>query len=70
MTGVQTCALPIWQPKVGELVGYAITSVARKGSIARTVDERTQIVVQPWKDTSRGSPIGLSFGFVNPTAQH
>jgi hypothetical protein len=58
-----------WQPKVGELVGYAISAVARKGSIARTVSERTQVVVQPWKDTSRGSPIGLTFGFVNPTAK-
>ena len=38
------------------MVGYAITSVARKGSIARTVDERTQVLVQPWRDTKRGSP--------------
>lgn len=45
-----------WRPKVGEMVGYAITSVARKGSIRRTVDERTQVLVQPWRDTKRGSP--------------
>jgi hypothetical protein len=49
-----------WQPRVGELVGYMVTSVARAGSIARTVDERTQIVVQPWRDTSRGSPAVMS----------
>lgn len=47
-----------WVPKVGELVGYAITTVARAGSIRRTVDERTQVVVQPWRDTSRGSTLG------------
>jgi hypothetical protein len=44
-----------WRPKVGELVGYMVTSVARRGSVARTVDERTNIIVQPWRDTSLGS---------------
>lgn len=44
-----------WVPRVGEMVGYAVTSVARRGSIRRTVDERTNIVVQPWRDTSLGS---------------
>lgn len=41
-----------WRPKVGELVGYAITSVARFG-VAPTVNQRTQVVVQPWRDTTR-----------------
>jgi hypothetical protein len=49
-----------WQPRVGELVGYMVSSVARAGSIKRTVDERTQVVVQPWRDTSRGSPALMS----------
>jgi hypothetical protein len=49
-----------WQPHVGELVGYMVSSVARAGSIKRTVDERTQTVVQPWRDTSRGSPSLMS----------
>jgi len=43
-----------WKPKVGELVGYMISSVARPG-VPRTVDQRTNIVVQPWRDTSLGS---------------
>jgi hypothetical protein len=37
-----------------------VSSVARAGSIKRTVDERTQVVVQPWRDTSRGSPALMS----------
>jgi hypothetical protein len=41
-----------WRPRVGEMVGYAITSVARFG-VRRTVDQRTQVVVQPWRDTTR-----------------
>jgi hypothetical protein len=43
-----------WVPKVGEMVGYMVTSVARPG-VKRTVDERTNIIVQPWRDTSLGS---------------
>lgn len=52
-----------WRPKVGELVGYMISSVARPG-VPRTVDERTNIIVQPWRDTSRGSALaapGVTF---------
>jgi hypothetical protein len=52
-----------WRPRVGELVGFAVTSVARTG-VRRTVDQRTQVVVQPWRDTSLGSTLGaprLSF---------
>jgi len=44
-----------WAPRVGEMVGYMVSSVARPG-VQRTVDERTNIIVQPWRDTSRGSP--------------
>ena len=36
------------------MVGYMISSVARPG-VKRTVDERTNIIVQPWRDTSLGS---------------
>ncbi len=46
-----------WVPKVGEPVGYLISSVARRGSVQRTVDQRTQVIVQPWRDTSRGSTL-------------
>jgi len=39
-----------WVPRVGELVGYMVTSVARPG-VRRTVDQRTNIIVQGWRDT-------------------
>ena len=55
-----------WRPRVGELVGYLISSVARRGSVARTVDERTQVVVQPWRDTSRGSTLAPQITFAAP----
>ena len=55
-----------WVPRVGELVGYAITSVARAGSVKRTVDERTQVIVQPWRDTSRGSRLAPEITFAAP----
>jgi hypothetical protein len=46
-----------WVPKPGELVGYMVTSVARPG-VKRTVDERTNIIVQPWHDSSlQGFPV-------------
>jgi hypothetical protein len=44
-----------WVPRVGEMVGYMISSVARGTTIKRTVDERTDTVVQPWRDSSLGS---------------
>jgi hypothetical protein len=44
-----------WVPKVGELVGYMVSSVARNGPVKRTVDERSNVIVQPWRDTSLGS---------------
>jgi hypothetical protein len=46
-----------WAPKVGELVGYMITTPARNWPGMHTIDERSDIVVQPWRDTSQGSKI-------------
>ena len=45
-----------WAPKIGEMVGYMVSSVARPG-VQRTVDQRTNVIVQPWRDTSLGSRI-------------
>jgi hypothetical protein len=42
-----------WVPKVGELVGFMVSSVARNGPVRRTVDERSNVIVQPWRDSSR-----------------
>jgi hypothetical protein len=39
-----------WVPKLGELVGYMISTPARAG--LRTINERSNIVVQPWFDSS------------------
>ena len=44
-----------WVPKVGELVGFMVSSVARNGPVKRTVDQRSNVIVQPWRDTSLGS---------------
>jgi hypothetical protein len=44
-----------WVPKVGELVGFMVSSVARNGPVRRTVDERSNVIVQPWRDTGLGS---------------
>jgi hypothetical protein len=44
-----------WAPKVGEMVGYMISTPARNWPGMRTIDERSDIVVQPWRDTSLGS---------------
>lgn len=58
-----------WRPAVGELVGYMVSSVARPG-VPRTVDQRTNIVVLPWRDTSRGSTLGApSVMFTAPGIQ-
>ena len=43
-----------WAPKVGELVGYMISTPARNYSAHRTINERSNIVVQPWRDTESG----------------
>ena len=39
-----------WAPRVGELVGYMMTTPARAGH--RSIDERSNVVLQPWRDTS------------------
>jgi hypothetical protein len=49
-----------WVPKVGEMVGYMVSTVARAWPSVRSVDQRTNVVVQPWRDTSRGSPLGTA----------
>jgi hypothetical protein len=40
-----------WVPKPGELVGYMISTPARNWPGLRTIDERSNIVVQPWHDS-------------------
>jgi hypothetical protein len=39
-------------PKVGELVGYAVTASARALPQMATVQERTDVVLVPWHDSS------------------
>lgn len=46
-----------WVPRVGEMVGYMISTPARNWPGMRTIDERSDIVVQPWRDTSLGSTV-------------
>ncbi len=41
-----------WRPKPGEVVGYAISASARALPQMATVQERTDVVLQPWKDSS------------------
>lgn len=51
--GGWTGPMATWVPKVGELVGYMISTPARAGF--RTINERSDVVLQPWRDTSLGS---------------
>ena len=41
-----------WVPKPGELVGYAISASARALPAMSTVQERTDVVLAPWHDSS------------------
>jgi hypothetical protein len=41
-----------WVPKPGELVGYAVSASARALPAMSTVQERTDVVLQPWFDSS------------------
>jgi hypothetical protein len=41
-----------WVPKVGELVGYAVSASARALPAMATVQERTDVVLIPWHDSS------------------
>ncbi|HVW03589.1 MAG TPA: hypothetical protein VHB78_01215 [Vicinamibacterales bacterium] len=45
-----------WVPKPGELVGYMMTTPARNWPDIRTLDERSNIVVLPWKVNGRTTP--------------
>jgi hypothetical protein len=40
-----------WAPKAGELVGYMVTTPARDWPNFKTLDERSDIVLVPWKDS-------------------
>ena len=41
-----------WVPKPGELVGYAVSASARALPAMATVQERTDVVLVPWRDSS------------------
>jgi hypothetical protein len=41
-----------WSPKPGELVGYAVSASARALPQMATVQERTDVVLVPWHDSS------------------
>ena len=45
-------AMRTWVPKPGELVGYMISTPARNYSVHRTIDNRTNVVVQGWHDSA------------------
>jgi hypothetical protein len=45
-----------WIPKRGELVGYMISTPARAWPRWKTIDERSNIVVQPWKVNGVSTP--------------
>jgi len=53
--GGWTGPMASWIPKVGEMVGYMVSTPARNYSAHHTVNQRSNIVVQPWRDTSLGS---------------
>jgi hypothetical protein len=55
-----------WVPKVGDPVGFAVSASARNYPAMFSVAERTNVVVQAWRDTSRGSPALRVFGFSLP----
>jgi hypothetical protein len=40
-----------WAPKVGELVGYMITTPARDYPNFKTIDQRSAVVLVPWRDS-------------------
>jgi hypothetical protein len=48
--GGWTQPMASWAPQAGELVGYMISTPARAGM--RSINERSNIVVQPWHDSS------------------
>ena len=52
-----------WRPRPGELVGYAISASARALPQMSTVQERTDVVLHPWKDSSLQSFTGQAIQF-------
>jgi hypothetical protein len=46
-----------WRPRVGELVGYMMSTLARAGH--RSIDERSNVVLQPWRDGSLSDRLGV-----------
>ena len=47
-----------WRPKRGELVGYMMSTPARTWPAGRTLDERSNVVVVPWKEGGISTPEG------------
>lgn len=47
-----------WAPKIGELVGYMVTTPARAYPDMRTLDERSNVVVLPWRENGISTPRG------------
>ena len=45
-----------WQPKRGDLVGYIVSTPARYWPAYRTLDERTNLVIQPWMVNGISTP--------------
>jgi hypothetical protein len=45
-----------WIPKRGELVGYMISTPARAWPTWRTIDERSNVIVQPWQVNGISTP--------------
>jgi hypothetical protein len=52
-----------WVPKPGELVGYAVSASARALPQMATVQERTDVVLVPWHDSSLQSFSGTAIQF-------
>ena len=44
-----------WRPRIGELVGYMVTTPARAWPDMRTIDERSNVVLRPWTENGRTS---------------
>lgn len=44
-----------WAPRKGDLVGFMMTTPARFWPDMKTLDERSNMVVQPWVDTRAGA---------------
>ena len=52
-----------WIPRQGEIVGYAVSASARALPQMATVQERTDVVLQPWFDSSLGSRLTAALQF-------